>query len=94
MENALKGLDEDDLGLAILTTLFKVLFLISTLFKTLSFNIIKKICFLKLNFQLRHRGFFSLMKEALGIILLFFKKSFVTFPLTLKRVTAKKEKHL
>ena len=39
MENALKGLGEDGLGLAILTTLFRVLFLVLILFKTLSFNI-------------------------------------------------------
>ena len=53
MENVLKGLGEDDLGLGVLTLLFRVLYLILILFKTLSFNIIKKIDFLKLNFQLR-----------------------------------------
>ena len=36
MENTLKGLEENDLGLAIWSIL------ILTLFKTLSFNIIKK----------------------------------------------------
>ena len=47
MENTLKGLGEDDSELAILTTLFRVLFLISTLFKTHNFNIIKKDWFFK-----------------------------------------------
>ena len=42
MQNALKGLGEGDLGLAMLATLFRVLFLILILFKTLSFNTIKK----------------------------------------------------
>ena len=69
MEHTLKGLGEDDLKLAILTTLFRVLFLISTLFKTHNFNIIKKDWFfkiplqkdrfLKLNFKLLPQGFFK-----------------------------------
>ena len=37
-----QGPGEDDLRLAILTNLIQVLFLILILFKTLSFNIIKK----------------------------------------------------
>ena len=42
MENALKDLCKDDLGLAILATLYQVLFLTLILLKALSFNIIKK----------------------------------------------------
>ena len=46
MENAIKDLAKDNLRLAILTTLFRVLFLMSILFKTFSFNISKKERFL------------------------------------------------
>ena len=46
MENAIKDMGKDNLGLAILTTLFRVLFLILILFKTFSFDIIKKDYFL------------------------------------------------
>ena len=43
MENPLDGLGKNDLGLTILTTIFRVLILLLlTLFKTLSFNVIKK----------------------------------------------------
>ena len=58
MENALKDLCKDDLGLAILATLYQVLFLTLILLKALSFISLKKIDFLKLNFQLRPQGFF------------------------------------
>ena len=46
MENAIKDMGKDNLGLAILTTLLRVLFLILILFKTFSFDIIKKDYFL------------------------------------------------
>ena len=63
MKNTLKGVCEDNLGPAILTTLFRVLVLILIVFKTLSFNIIKKIDFFKLNFQFCPQGFFFWKKK-------------------------------
>ena len=56
MENALKA--QDDIGLTVLTTLFQILFLILILFKRLTFNITKKIDFLKLDFKLCPQDFF------------------------------------
>ena len=58
MEKALKDLGEDDLELAILATLLRVLFLILILFKILSFSIIKEYCFFKVNLSTLSQGFF------------------------------------
>ena len=100
MENILKCLGEDNLGLAILTTLFIVLFLILLLFKNylkqsvlISF---KKIDFLKLNFQLRSQDLFfeekrkrlELLSSDNVVILL----SFFLIILILKMETAKRER--
>ena len=99
MENAIKDMGKDNLGLAILTTLFRVLFLILILFKTFSFDIIKKDYFFKLNFQLCHKGFtlklkekdqdfFPLIKEALKVNLFF--QNLFAFLLILKTKKSKK----
>ena len=83
MENPIKDLAKDNLRLAILTTLFRVLFLMSILFKTFSFNISKKERFLfkvklstlsqRLHFEKKKRdkSFFPLIKEALRVKLFF-----------------------
>ena len=67
MEKALKDLGEDDLELAILATLLRVLFLILILFKILSFSIIKEYCFLKVNLSRCPRAFFE-RKIRLGLL--------------------------
>ena len=68
MEKALKDLGEDDLELAILATLLRVLFLILILFKILSFSIIKEYCFLKVNLSRCPRAFFERKIKRLGLL--------------------------
>ena len=82
MENAIKDLAKDNLRLAILTTLFRVLFLMSILFKTFGFNIRKKNLFFKVKLSTlpqrlyfekkeKDKSFFPLIKEALRVKLFF-----------------------
>ena len=65
MENVLKGMGEDYLGL----TVFWILFLILILFKQSVLISLKEIDFLKLCFQLRSLGFFfDRKRKRLGLL--------------------------
>ena len=103
MENILKGLEEDYLGLTIWTTLFRVLFLTLLLFKRLSFNIIKKDWFFKVKLSTSSPWLlFERKGKRLRLLSfherstadkVFFKKkeSFAVFLLILKTKTANKK---
>ena len=69
MENTLKGLEDDDLRLAIWKTLFGSYFWYQYYLKHSALISFKKIDFLKLNFQLRPHGFFFERKgKSLGLL--------------------------